>query len=249
MKSGVTPLYPNDKVAERVTDYSASHSTPLPKYITDFHASVSKNHKSSFYLTSNFQSQYHVTLARLIGAKRVLEIGVFVGYSAMVWSHAIGPDGHVTGLEFSPEFAKEAEDAFAANGVKNVEVVVGAASETLPTLKPSEPYDLIFIDADKEGYPGYLAQILAQSAPGSASRLLRPGGVIIADNVLRRGIVADDSTDNPYVAEQTEKRTAAGLESGLKGLRDFNSALVSSERIEAFLLPLYDGVGIGRLID
>lgn len=57
----------------------------------------------------------------------MLEIGVFVGYSAMVWSHAVGPDGKVTGLEFSPEYAQKAEEAFEANGVKNVEVIVGDA--------------------------------------------------------------------------------------------------------------------------
>lgn len=60
----------------------------------------------------------------------VIDVGVFVGYSAMVWSHAVGPQGHVTGLEISPEFAREADEAFAANGIDNIETVVGDASET-----------------------------------------------------------------------------------------------------------------------
>lgn len=60
----------------------------------------------------------------------VLEIGVYVGYSAMVWSHAVGPEGRVTGLEFEPKYAKIANDAFAANRIMNVEIVVGPAAET-----------------------------------------------------------------------------------------------------------------------
>lgn len=70
MKTGEAVLYPNDKVAERVTAYSAAHSTALPKHITDFHADVVKNHEKSVFLTSNFQSQCNVLLARMIGAKR-----------------------------------------------------------------------------------------------------------------------------------------------------------------------------------
>lgn len=153
MKSDVTVLYPNEKVAERVTAYSAQHSTPLPKYITDFHEEVVRGPERSEYLTSNFQSQAHVLLARMIGAKRgecaftisllelahadaeaVLEVGVFVGYSAMVWAHAVGPEGKVTGLEFSPDYAKKAEEAFEANAVKNVEVIVGDALESCVPL-------------------------------------------------------------------------------------------------------------------
>lgn len=70
MKTGEAILYPNDKVAERVTAYSAGHSTPLPKHITEFHADIVKNHEKSVFLTSNFQSQCNVLLARMIGAKR-----------------------------------------------------------------------------------------------------------------------------------------------------------------------------------
>ena len=70
MKSGVPVLFPNEKTAERVTNYSERHSTPLPQYITDFHAKVVSSSERSEYLTSNFQSQCHVLLARMIGAKR-----------------------------------------------------------------------------------------------------------------------------------------------------------------------------------
>lgn len=59
-----------------------------------------------------------------------MEIGVYVGYSAMVWSHAVGPEGRVTGLEFEPDYAKLANDAFAANGIENIDIIIGPAAET-----------------------------------------------------------------------------------------------------------------------
>ncbi|CAI4215115.1 unnamed protein product [Parascedosporium putredinis] len=203
MKTNAPALYPNEKVSERVTAYSQEHSTPLPKHITEYHAWVDQNHERSGYMSSNFQSQFHVLLSQLIEAKRVIEIGVYAGYSALVWSHAVGPDGKVVGLEYSPEYAKLSEEGFQKLGVKNIEIIVGDAHDSLPKLASPEPYDLIFIDAEKSGYPGYLQAILDGSQPGASSRILRPGGLIVADNVLRRGIIADDSDDNPWVAKQS----------------------------------------------
>jgi predicted O-methyltransferase YrrM len=129
MKSGVSSLYPTPVVAERVTAYAEQHSSSLPKHIIDYHDWVEKNHARSNYMISNFQGQAHVFLARTIGAKRVLEIGVYVGYSALVWAHAVGPQGRVTGLEFSQEYASMAREAFTKNGVDNVEVILGDALE------------------------------------------------------------------------------------------------------------------------
>lgn len=120
-----------------------------------------------------------------------------------------------------------------------------------PSLKTlastlQEPYDLIFIDADKSSYPTYLSLILSLSPPLSSlstsqspTRLLKPTGIILADNVLRRGLVADSSPANPWAARMKEE----------KGLVEFNEGLVGSERVEAFLMPLFDGVGCGRLVD
>jgi predicted O-methyltransferase YrrM len=217
-------------------------------------------------MISNFQGQCHVFLAHTIGAKRVLEIGVYVGYSSLVWAHAVGPEGKVTGLEFSDEYAKLARDAFEKYGVKNAEVIQGNALQTyeflvwftpiifinltdsLPELNPEEPYDLIFIDAQKSGYPEYLRQILAKSQPGSSSRILRKGGLIVGDNVLRRGLVADDSSDNPW-SQGHQQRSEYETDRDLEYLREFNDLMHQSDRLEAFLMPLFDGFGLGRLLD
>lgn len=127
---GSSTLYPTQQVADRVTAYSSERSAALPKYITDYHEWVLNNHERFNYMISNFQGQCHLFLARLIGAERILEVGVYIGYSSLVWSHAVGPQGHVTGLEFSPEYAQMARDVFEKNDIKNIEVIEGDALKT-----------------------------------------------------------------------------------------------------------------------
>lgn len=130
MKTNAPVLYPNDAVAERVSTYSEQHSLSIPREIKDYHAHIVETHPHSNYMISNFQAQAHVFLARTIGARRILEVGVFVGYSSMVWSHAVGAAGKVVGLEFSPEYAGSAREALASRGFGNVEIVEGDALQT-----------------------------------------------------------------------------------------------------------------------
>jgi predicted O-methyltransferase YrrM len=112
----------------------------------------------------------------------------------------------------------------------------------------TEPYDLIFIDADKVSYPAYLSLILEHSPAGSGlPRLLRPGGIILADNILRRGLVAELSTANPWYFKQDGEKN--WREGDMQGLDSFNKELANNERLEAFLMPMFDGLGMGRLID
>jgi predicted O-methyltransferase YrrM len=133
----------------------------------------------------------------------VLEIGTFIGFSTMAWAEAVGADGHVTALEFEPAYAKLAEEAWAADNIKNCEIIIGDAAESMKKLATTitEPYDLIFIDADKSSYPNYLDLILKNSQPGqTGTRILKKGGIILADNILRRGLIADSSDANPWSA-------------------------------------------------
>ncbi|KAM3555743.1 hypothetical protein MY1884_005439 [Beauveria asiatica] len=224
-----------DKI-QGVTAYAAEHSSSLPKHITDYHDGAS-SHESSMMLTSNFQSQFHTLLAGMIGAKRVLEVGVYLGYSAMVWSNAVGPDGRVTGLESNAEYAKLAAEAIAARGLSNVDIVIGSALETLPKLAiTEEPYDLVFLDADKADNPQYIKYLLAASHPGSVpgGRLLRAGALIVADNVLQEGHVLDgDSRSNPFV----------------HGVRAYNDYCRDNARLQTVILPIWDGLGVSRLVD
>lgn len=113
---------------------------------------------------------------------------------------------------------------------------------SLPQLGPKEPYDIVFIDADKTGYPGYLKQLLSGSQPGSANRLLRPGALIITDNVLRRGLVADNAALSADGVSQSSKDAVLAV-------REFNDLVISNSRLETFLVPLWDGLNLTRLID
>lgn len=123
-----------------------------------------------------------------------------------------------------------------------------ANTSSIPELALAidQPYDLIFIDADKISYPNYLSLVLSLSTSSSKVRLLRTGGTIIADNVLRRGVVADKSSANPH-ATTAELSSDRGEQ--LVALDRFNKDLVDNERVETFLLPLFDGLGMGRLKD
>jgi hypothetical protein len=226
MKENYTQLYPNEQVSKAVGDYAYEHSTKLPKHITDHHAWATATQERANYMISPIQAQFHVWIAKAVGAKRgmfrstlldfellvmslrpycfccfldevrcllpfrheilclsltiisvnitsslprsmweedmflspclhilsfdlwpagskdyiipepslkhltVLEIGTYIGFSTMGWSSAVGPDGHVTALEFSPEYAAIAEESFAKNGIKNIDIVVGDARDS-----------------------------------------------------------------------------------------------------------------------
>jgi predicted O-methyltransferase YrrM len=133
-------------------------------------------------------------LARACGARRILEVGTLAGYSTTWLARALPDDGHLVSLELDPTHAEVARDNLAAAGVGDlVEVRVGPALETLAQLADgsTEPFDLVFIDADKAPYAEYLE---------GALRLARPGTVVVADNVVRGGAVADGPAGDPAVA-------------------------------------------------
>jgi predicted O-methyltransferase YrrM len=114
----------------------------------------------------------------------------------------------------------------------------------------SEPYDLIFIDADKTSYPTYLSLILSLSGGSTGNtRLLRSGGIIMADNILRRGLIADASDANPWSDKLKQQGEAAWAEGDMKALDEFNKLMAKNERIETFLMPMFDGLGMGILKD
>lgn len=118
----------------------------------------------------------------------------------------------------------------------------------LATLESEEPYDIIFIDAQKSGYPAYLSTILEKSAPGSSSRLLRPGGLIIGDNALRSALVVDQTDANP-ATKTVPKVTENWNWSDVEKLDEFNRVMHSHPRLETVLMPMFDGLGMGRLVD
>ena len=137
------------------------------------------------------QGKLLMLLARAIGARRILEIGTLGGYSTIWLARGLSPNGRLITLEANPAFAKVARTNVARAGLgETVEVRVGRAIDTLPGLAAESPFDLIFIDADKSGTPGYFQW---------AVRLSRLGSLIIVDNVVREGTVLDAASDDANV--------------------------------------------------
>ena len=151
-------------------------------------------------------------LARATGARRILEIGTLGGYSTSWLARALPPGGRITTLELDPMYAEVAR----AHLPDSVDVVVGPALETLPKLEG--PFDLIFIDADKRSNPAYLEWALALS---------RPGTLIVADNVVRGGAIADPDDPDPSV----------------QGVRAFLEALAAEPRLRATVIQTVGAKG------
>jgi predicted O-methyltransferase YrrM len=169
-------------------------------------------------------------LARLVGARRILEVGTLGGYSAIWLARALPDDGFMVTLELEPAHARvAAENLQRAGLLAKVDVIVGPALESLPTLveRREAPFDLVFLDADKVNYVSYYNSIM---------RMVRPGSLILADNVIRAGAVLDPRDDDP----------SAGA------ARDFNAMIAADERLEAIVLQQvgikgHDGMAIARV--
>jgi predicted O-methyltransferase YrrM len=170
-------------------------------------------------------------LARARGARTILEIGTLGGYSAIWLARALPPGGRLITLEAEPRHAEVARANLAHAGLADVaEVRVGPALDTLPKLQAGGdgPFDLIFIDADKPGYPDYLPWSL---------RLSRPGSMIIADNVVRGGAVAD----------------SASTDANVQGVRRFIEMLAAEPRVSATAIQTvgskgYDGFALALVL-
>ena len=126
-------------------------------------------------------------LLRLVGAKKVVEVGTLAGYSAIHMARAIGPDGRLWSIEYDPRHAEIARGNLAAAGVaERVTVLVGAGRDVLPTLAGEGPFDAVFIDADKDSYDHYGRWAIEH---------LRPGGLVLGDNAYLFGnLLADAPT-------------------------------------------------------
>ncbi len=160
--------------------------------------------------------------ARAIRARRVLECGMAIGYSMIHLARAMPDDGLVVTIDPSDEMIKAAEGYFARAQVRNrVQIEKGYALEVIPRLQ--ETFDLVFIDAVKEEYRGYLDLALPK---------LREGGVVICDNLLWGGQVAGEIS-SPDQKSSTE------------ALRDFNRYFVNHPQLRAEVLPVGDGLGYG----
>lgn len=195
--------------------------TPLQARLRDETA----RHPRGTMQISPEQGQFMQLLTKLMGARRCIEVGVFTGYSSLAVALALPVDGHILACDVSEEFTAVARRYWKEAGVAGkIELKLAPATETLDArLKAGEAgtYDLAFIDADKANYAAYYERIL---------KLLRPGGLVLVDNVLWSGAVIDAS-------DQDEDTVA---------IRAFNKLLHKDERVDVSMLPVGDGLTLAR---
>ncbi len=171
------------------------------------------------------QGQFMALLAELVGARRVLEVGTFTGYSALVVALALPADGRIITCDVDEDMTAIAQRYWAEAGVADkIDLRLGPAVDTLDALLAdggADTFDFAFVDADKESYDAYYERALA---------LLRQGGLMVIDNVLWSGAVADP--------EQQDADTSA--------LRALNAKLHGDQRVSLSLLPVSDGITLAR---
>ncbi len=205
-------------VSPEIERYAVDHTTPLPDYLEELTRVTYEKMASPAMLTGPVEGTLLQFLVWATNARRVLEIGTFTGFSAQMMAAALPDDGVLVTCDNDPRAAKMARQHFAKtpHGHK-IELRLGEALETLEAL--NGPFDLVFIDADKEGYIAYYDRAL---------ELLSPRGIIAVDNVLWGGRVLDPKSETDHAIVQ------------------FNRHVRQDPRVRHVLLPVRDGVMLVR---
>ena len=205
----------------QIEAYAVAHTSPEPAYL----AAVDRDTHARFpsragMLTGRLEGRFLTMLVAMLGARRILEIGTFTGYSALSMADAMGDDGTLITCELDEQHAAVARANIAASPhAGRIEVREGPALDTVRAL--DGPFDLIFIDANKQGYPAYYEEAL---------RLVAPNGVIAFDNTLWGGDVLEPEPGDADTA----------------GIVTLNDRVVSDPTVQAVLLPVRDGLTLIR---
>jgi caffeoyl-CoA O-methyltransferase len=209
-------------LSPEIQSYLVAHGMPPDAVLRELAAETERIGPLARMQVAPEQGAFLTFLTRLIGARRAIEVGTFTGYSAVCIARGLPPDGKLLCCDVSEEWTAIARRFFEKAGVASrVELRIAPAAETLRALPEQADFDLAFIDADKPGYTVYYEEIL---------RRLRPGGLILADNVLWSGAVVDP-----------EARDASTL-----AIRTFNDLVAADERVDRVMIPLSDGLTLAR---
>lgn len=203
--------------------YLVEHSTPPDQVLTELVDETRRAvpERVSMQISAD-QGQLLTMLVQVTGARSVVEVGTFTGYSSICLARGLPPDGHLLCCDVSEEWTAIARRYWDKAGLSDrIELRLGPAADTLRSLPLEPQFDLAFIDADKGGYPVYYEEILQR---------LRPGGLICVDNVLWSGWVVDRSI--------TDATTQI--------IRDFNEMVAADPRVTVVILSVADGVSLIR---
>jgi len=209
-------------LSPEIHEYLVTHGTPPDAVLRELIEETKRVGPLAIMQIAPEQGAFMTLFARAIGARRVVEVGTFTGYSTLCLARGIPDDGSVLACDVSEEWTAIGRRAWEKAGVAHkIELRIGPAADTLRALPEGEVFDLAFVDADKPNYGVYYEEIL---------RRLRPGGVILVDNVLWAGAVV-----NP---EARDENTLA--------IRAFNDRVASDDRVDSAMIPLADGLTLLR---
>ncbi|HTO53091.1 MAG TPA: class I SAM-dependent methyltransferase [Myxococcota bacterium] len=210
-------------ISDALYEYLAAHRTPDDALLEELRAETVKALGNEARMQiSAVEGTFLGLLVAALGAKRVVEVGTFTGYSALCMARALPPGGKLLCCDVSEEFTAIARRYWQKAGVADrIELRLAPALETLRALPAGEPIDFAFIDADKENYQNYYEEIV---------RRLRPGGLIAIDNVLWSGNVIRGEDQSPNTL----------------AIRKLNDHVAADRRVQSVMLPLADGVTLVR---
>lgn len=216
MHAKFTPLTPE------VYAYLVDHRSDRDPVLDELAAATRALGDVSVMQIAAEQGAFLTILVRLVGARSIVEVGTFTGYSALCLARGLPPDGRLLCCDVSEEWTAIGRRHWEKAGVAGrIDLRIAPALDTLRALPPEASFDMAFIDADKPNYAGYYEEILAR---------LRPNGVILFDNVLWSGQVANPAATDPNTL----------------ALRALNDALVHDPRVEVVMLPIADGLTLAR---
>ena len=208
-------------IDEKLDNYVCAHTENEPALLADLNRRTHVSILQPRMLSGHYQGRLLSMLAHMIQPKRVLEIGTYTGYSALCFAEGLQAGGKVTTIDVNEELEEFVRSYIEkANCTDKVEYIVGDAMEIL--AKMDEQFDLVFIDADKKNYCNYYELVFDK---------VKPGGYIIADNVLWSVKVLEDYDS---------------LDRETKILMDYNKMIHEDERVQEILLPIRDGLMIAR---
>ena len=207
-------------LSPQLHDYIVAHSSPVDDVLRDLIAETQALGGVSGMQVAPEQGEFMTILAKAIGARRAVEVGTFTGYSAICIARGLGEGGSLLCCDVSEEWTSIARRAWQRAGVADrITLRIAPALETLRSLPATPDVDLAFIDADKGGYRAYAEELIPR---------LRPGGLLLVDNVLWGGSVIDPDAKGGDTDH----------------IRAFNDWLVADPRVECVLLPVADGLTV-----
>jgi caffeoyl-CoA O-methyltransferase len=213
----------NFTVTDVVRDYAVSHGTWLPNdVVRQLRSETQALGDVAGMQIGDDQGQLLTMMARLVGARRAVEVGTFTGYSSLCIARGLDEGGSLLCCDVSEEWTAIGMRAWERAGLRDrIELRLAPAVQTLRALPPEADIDLVFIDADKPGYAAYWDELVPR---------VRRGGVLLADNVLWSGEIVDEVVTDANVA----------------ALRAFNDKVAADDRVEVVVLPAFDGLTIAR---